>query len=500
MGRDAGAAYVFERDAGGYWRETAKLLAADGAPGDQFGRSVAVEGGTVLIGAPLDGAGSVYIFRHDEAAGWTARGKLVASDGQQSEWFGGLMAVDGGILLVAGYGAGGDGRVLVFEVGDDDRWSETTQLPDLACFRFEPSFGRPLAVSAGTAIVGCDVGFPPYTYGGTRIFVRDAGGAWTRVSSPSFSDPEPPGTRFGDWVALDADTAIIGAPDAYGEDTAYVFAGDESGEWRAGARLLASDGAALDGFGRGMAFDGLTAVIGAPGDDDAGEDAGSAYIFDLAEPETLLAPLADTNGNGSPDFAVTAMKNRRYAVHLRDGADGSPIRRIGLGRSELRFLAPLGDASGNGYDELLALSTTDEGEVILRAYDSGDGSRLSRMTFKTGLEPLALLPLNDPDGGLGARAVAVAQVEPDGGVRVAIKDALTGSRLGVRRFSPDGTPVGAAAIRDVDGNGVEEIVVFGYDEAADAVEAEIQDATGAATDRVATSALSSGPPSSRSFM
>jgi hypothetical protein len=60
---DQGAAYVFERR-GGSWVET-KLTSSDGAPVDNFGRSVAVSGSTVVVGAPFVGnlnQGAAYVF------------------------------------------------------------------------------------------------------------------------------------------------------------------------------------------------------------------------------------------------------------------------------------------------------------------------------------------------------------------------------------------------------------------------------------------------------
>ena len=49
-GRDAGAVYVFERDATGTWLEVDKLTASDAQPCDRFGRSVAVKGNTLIVG------------------------------------------------------------------------------------------------------------------------------------------------------------------------------------------------------------------------------------------------------------------------------------------------------------------------------------------------------------------------------------------------------------------------------------------------------------------
>ncbi len=58
-----GSAYVFTPQ-GSTWTEQAKLTASDGTAGDFFGRSVAVHGGTAVVGAPSDtlAQGSAYIF------------------------------------------------------------------------------------------------------------------------------------------------------------------------------------------------------------------------------------------------------------------------------------------------------------------------------------------------------------------------------------------------------------------------------------------------------
>jgi len=45
------------------------------------------------------------------------------------------------------------------------------------------------------------------------------------------------------------------------------------------AKLLASDGAAVDQFGVSVSVSGDTAAVGVPFDDDNGNDSGSAYVF-----------------------------------------------------------------------------------------------------------------------------------------------------------------------------------------------------------------------------
>ncbi len=60
-GGESGSAYVFTRT-GATWTQEEKLTASDAAAGDEFGQSVALRGGTAVIGARSDGSGSAYVF------------------------------------------------------------------------------------------------------------------------------------------------------------------------------------------------------------------------------------------------------------------------------------------------------------------------------------------------------------------------------------------------------------------------------------------------------
>jgi hypothetical protein len=85
--------------------------------------------------------------------------------------------------------------------------------------------------------------------------------------------------RFGFTMAISGNTAVIGARGDSGyKGAAYVFV-RENGVWSQQAKLTASDGAAVDVFGLGVAISGDTAIIGASQDDDGGDNSGSAYVF-----------------------------------------------------------------------------------------------------------------------------------------------------------------------------------------------------------------------------
>lgn len=90
---------------------------------------------------------------------------------------------------------------------------------------------------------------------------------------------------FGVSVAISGETAIAGA---FGDDvggnadqgSAYVFVRNGT-KWTQQRQLLAADGAAVDAFGFSVALDGDTAVIGAYFDDVGGNpDQGSAYVYE----------------------------------------------------------------------------------------------------------------------------------------------------------------------------------------------------------------------------
>jgi uncharacterized membrane protein len=90
------------------------------------------------------------------------------------------------------------------------------------------------------------------------------------------------GDCFGGGVAISGDYAVVGA--RYDDDagsrsgSAYIFKRDGTA-WTEQAKITASDGAAGDYFGGSVAISGDYAIAGARKDDDAGMDSGSAYIF-----------------------------------------------------------------------------------------------------------------------------------------------------------------------------------------------------------------------------
>lgn len=265
--------------------EEAVLTALDGGAEDEFGYAVAVDGSTAVVGAPFDDdggadSGSAYVFTRSGGT-WSQQAKLTASDAEAEDEFGHTVAVDGDTTVVGapwedGDGEDDNGAAYVF-TRSGSTWSPQAKLT-ASDSTTNVLFGSAVAVSGESVLVGKPRGFDPAEPGGSAfVFVR-SGSTWSQQAKLAPRDPTFLG-YFGDAVALDGDTALVGAGrDDDSSGSAYVFT--RSGTtWSQQAKLIASDAAANDRFGQSVDVHGDTAVVGAFFDDDAGSSSGSAYVF-----------------------------------------------------------------------------------------------------------------------------------------------------------------------------------------------------------------------------
>lgn len=111
---EEGAAYVYTKPVSGWATatQTAELIASNGAPGDELGRSVATSGETVVAGAPrhkvVENArqGAVYVYAMP-ATGWVNAPQtavLTASDGLAEDSLGGSVAISGDTIVAGAIG------------------------------------------------------------------------------------------------------------------------------------------------------------------------------------------------------------------------------------------------------------------------------------------------------------------------------------------------------------------------------------------------------------
>ena len=201
--------------------------ASDGQNGNAFGATARISGDYAIVGAPSDdinsnsGQGSAYIFIR-QGGNWVEQAKLIASDGAVNDNFGLSVAISGEFAIV----------------------------------------GAPL-----------DDVFNPITLTtiedrGSVYLFRRTGTTWSQFTKLTGTDPGA-GDFLGSGVAISGNYAIAGAPNddngsnnSQGSAYVYFFNGTS---WVQQVKLVASDGAGSDFFGRSVSISGDDLVVGSPG-------------------------------------------------------------------------------------------------------------------------------------------------------------------------------------------------------------------------------------------
>jgi hypothetical protein len=373
----SGSAYIFKRD-GDSWIEEAKLLASDGAADDSFGHSVSIDGDYAIIGANWKGAyvGAAYIFKRDGST-WTEEAKLTASDGAAWEFFGWSVSISGDYAIVGAYCDDDNGKhagsAYIFK-RDGSSWTEEAKL--LASDGEEYDyFGKAVAINGDYAFVGAP-GCHVEIYGAAYIFKRD-GSSWTEVEKLTPPIGETIGC-YGSSVCMDGDYAAIGT-DTYEIVYIYKLDGDS---WIKEAELSVSDGTEfyVHHFGESVCIDGEHIIIGAIGDNDNGPLSGAAYIFkrngiSWTEVEKVIA----SDGKRKDWFGMSVSMDGDWAIV------GAPWDNSHKGAAYVfkytthcpnKPSKPSGEINGKiNVEYTYTTSTTDpDGDDVYYLFDWGDGT------------------------------------------------------------------------------------------------------------------------------
>lgn len=310
----AGGVHVF-RAADGKWLETAQVRAADGALGDGFGASVAVEGAVLAVGAPKrrEARGAVYVFER-RAGRWEEVARLEARGGQPGDRFGQAVALQAGLLAVGAPGSGaGRGQIHLFTRGAAG-WIEAGTLvaePRDSLGRFGSAIvmdGEWAAVGAPGPLEGNLFGPGPQPVVGSVYLFRRGPRGFEQIARVTPSDTA---LGFGATLALAETRLVVGAPLAQqGRGAVYRFERGAAG-WGAAGRLVADSAHPQMLFGYSVTLAGNDVLVGAPSAQGAGrvfiyrEDAGGwAIVQRLAVRSVGLGAYLGSAVAARPDLAV----------------------------------------------------------------------------------------------------------------------------------------------------------------------------------------------------
>lgn len=294
---NAGAAYIYRlNDSSGLWDEMTKLTDSDSEENDEFGFSVAINGNRAAVGTIRDnqGRGAVYVFEFNPATNtWEKITRLTASDAKTNDNFGSSISLVANQILIGAsgyYDAENDlvdvGAAYLFELNPvSNQWEEKAKF---TASDGEPiaEFGHSVSLSGDKALIGAYRAAPNgnYEQGAAYLFaLNSTTNSWDEVAKLIASDGNE-GDNFGNAVALSEDRALIGAFQAagFGTGAAYIFEPDTNGDWQEITKLAPTSEFAEEWFGRTVALDGNSALVGASfAEVDGNYGQGGTYLFGL---------------------------------------------------------------------------------------------------------------------------------------------------------------------------------------------------------------------------
>ncbi len=341
----AGAAYLFERDSLGDWRQIQKFSAWDREQFDEFGAAIIMDSNYIVIGSPKEDddeiaintrnlAGSVYIYKRN-GNNWTYQQKIVASDRDGGDNFGSSVAIWNDYIIVgapnednniAGInGFANAGSVYFFKLNNStNTWNEIQKVvpSDRAVgdnFGYEVLFanGDAIISSPGNSMLDTGGVNTVNNAGSVYSFRLDTANNWTEMQQ--FSHPDR-NTNDSLGVSISAwrNELIAGSPyqdlNNQGSNTlnnsgaAYYFKQDSLLQWQFIQKVSASDRKSNSQFGKSVSIYDQSIIIGAPfeinneNDSISMTDAGAAYVFNRngsqwIESQKLVAFDRDTSDN-----------------------------------------------------------------------------------------------------------------------------------------------------------------------------------------------------------
>ncbi|MCH8046032.1 MAG: pre-peptidase C-terminal domain-containing protein [Planctomycetes bacterium] len=381
-----------------------RLTAADAAAADLLGESVAIDGDYLVVGSPGgdDGfadAGAAYVYRFDGST-WLEHERLLANDPGEGDGFGGSVAISGETIIVG-------------------------------------AAGHDAAALAGA--------------GAAYVFVLE-GGSWV-IQDKLLPDDGAAGDAFGSSVTIDGDVVAVGAITAATDvGAAYVFGRSDS-VWSQQDKLLADGGLAGDGFGAAVDLSGDRIVVGAPGDDDGGDAAGAAYIFQRNESDwAFLSKLAASDSAAGDAFGASVAIGGSTVVVGATGSDNAGsayifVEQAGSWSQQQPLSAP--DASaGDRFGSAVDIRIDGSGALVLvgamHNKDAVDGAGAAYLFDRSGTDWNLRAKLAADDGAtddrfgaavaLGAQRLVIGSAGSDGFGGVAADDAGAAYAYLLNRF------------------------------------------------------------------
>ena len=280
----AGAVYSFRKH-GNSWEYEEKIVSPEPEAEDNFGRALAIEGNLLVVTARKSSLeeGAAYVYGK-KGGRWINTQNLTARDAAAGAFFGQSVAVQGNLIAIGARNADpkAAGAVYLFRKTRDG-WTETAKVSP-SDGKKNDQYGFTLAISGNTMAVGSRRADPDGLTDAGAVYVyslkRDSAEFVTRLNA---SDAVA-GDEFGQSVAIAGDVIAVGVwkddiSDNANQGSICLFR-RAGGKWTETGKITASDGVANDEFGYSLAAFGNRMVTGAHF---ANAKAGVAYVLPVKQ-------------------------------------------------------------------------------------------------------------------------------------------------------------------------------------------------------------------------
>ena len=184
------------------------LAPPDLAADDQFGYSVAASGNLLVVGAPSLGypstsAGSAYVYLRNEST-WTLQARLTPNFGLPGGAFGTSVAIDGNTIVVGAPGDNTFGFVYIF-VNTNGVWVQQPDVLRAADHFLFGNFGASVSISKDTIAVGA-----PLTHqGAVYMYVHSPTTGFWDPQGKRVGPADANGLSFGASVSLVGNSIVV---------------------------------------------------------------------------------------------------------------------------------------------------------------------------------------------------------------------------------------------------------------------------------------------------
>lgn len=275
---NSGAAYIYFWN-GTTWIEQAKLSGSNSGEEYHFGKSVAINGDRVVVGATgtysTNSLGQAYVFKRNGTT-WTQEAVLTASDGVNRDAFGTDVAIlNDELFISANDQYSYKGAVYYFKF-DGSNWVETQIISPTSSAGYK-QFGKSLAFDENNLLVGCiDDSFSGFRMPGAVYYFIKENGVWIQKQR-ILPDDNTIRVSFGTSVVFQNDVAVISDVDSTPEKV-YIFNKTNDTTWTQ-IDTLKSGTTSHDMFGYDLAIDDEYILIGSKENSETAYEAGSVFVY-----------------------------------------------------------------------------------------------------------------------------------------------------------------------------------------------------------------------------